>query len=329
MKKIIPFILAGALMQACSKDEDNTVEGNDITNRLNFIIDDNKVNFSAFNNGLGRTAYRLSLAEEGPYTVLIPDNNGFVKAGYPTDQDVLTEDLAVLNKLIPYHITNGRWELNKLPFAFNQEIQSITGAKMYVTRWVKDGDTLVTINGTRVLSYNLNASNGLIQVIDNVLQPLVHENLSVAIADEQDLTYLNVALQRSGMKAELADISSTFTIFAPNNIAFIAAGFPTIESIQAADPATIRRMLEYNMFRSRKFMYDFMLTTDASGISQQQMMTSSNIAITLSDTNWDGVYDAVNIKGIGNATQGNIIRANVLAGNGVMHITDLLLKETI
>lgn len=328
MKKIILLLLAGSLLQACTKDkEENAPANEDVINRLNFIIDDNRVNFSAFNAGLSRTSYRLTVAEKGPYTVLLPDNNAFAAAGFDDDMAVLKTSADILNNLIPYHITHGRWELDKLPFKFNQEITSVTGAKMYITRWVKNEDTVVTINGTRVLSYNLEASNGLIQVLDAVLQPLVHPHLSQAIAADNNLTFFNVALQRAGLKSMLEATSESFTIFAPNNAAFIAAGYADIEAINKADVATLRRLMEYNIFRGRKFIYDYILTTDATDRTEQMMLTGNNIAITLVKS---GVkYTGITIKGLGNSMSGNIQKTNVLAGNGVLHVTDVVLRETL
>jgi len=312
-------------LQACSKSHDNKAAGAaDVTNRLNFIIDDNRFNFSAFNAGLSRTSYRLALAGAGPYTVLLPDNNAFINAGYANDQAVLTESAALLGNMIGYHITNGTWELDKLPFAFNQEIESIGGAKLYVTRWVKNGDTVVTINGARVLSYNLQASNGLIQVLNAVLQPLVHQKLTDAIAADPQLTFLNVALERAGMKGLLAG-EQVYTIFAPNNAAFVAAGFTSIDSINGADSAGLRSLLQYTMFPGRKFVYDYILTTGVTGITQQAMLNGDNITVTLVKSGVD--YTGITVSGVGNAAGIAIQKANVLAGNGVVHIINQMVRE--
>ena len=328
MKRILALAALLFLLASCNKDEDdNAAAIEDITNRLNFIIEDNQSNFGSFSSGLSRTAYKYMLSDPGPYTIMLPDNNAFIDAGYPTPNDVLTESASVLNNIISYHITHGRWELNKLPFRFNQEIESISGRKMYVTRWIKNQDTVVTINGTRVLNYNMQASNGLIQVLNAVLQPLVHSTLSDAIAADANLTYLNAAIQRAGMKTLLASAEQTFTVFAPGNEAFVSAGYATIQDINNADPAVIRRLLEYTMFSGRKFIYDYVLTTDATDKTEQRMVSGSNVAVTLVKTL--GIYTGINIRGIGNSSDGALTKTNVLAGNGVLHVINLVLKETL
>jgi uncharacterized surface protein with fasciclin (FAS1) repeats len=327
MKNILYILGVLLLLQACSKDDASGGQTpENITSRLNFIIDDNQFNFSSFNAGLSRTQYRLTLAQPGPYTILLPDNNAFTKAGYSNAQAVLVESGAVLSNMMAYHITNGTWEFNKLPFKFNQEIESIGGGKMYITRWVKNTDTIVTINGTRILSYNLKASNGLIQVMDAVLQPLTHQKLADAVAADASLSYFNVALQKAGMKSLLAG-NDAYTLFAPNNAAFIAAGFPDIDSINKTDATELRNLIEYNMFSGRKFVYDYILTTDATDKTEQAMLNGNNITITLTK---EGInYTGITLKGIGNTANGNIVKANVLAGNGVLHTTSLLLKERL
>lgn len=311
------------LLSACTK-KDDVVAGTEETNRLTYIIDDNKFNFSFFSTALGRTGYRSTLAGPGPYTVMIPDNNAFIKAGYDNEQAVLTESGAVLNTLLSYHIVNGTWELNKLPFKFNQELTALSGAKMYVTRWVKDADTVLTVNGSPLLAHNLSASNGMIQVLDNVLQPLVHKTLSEAVSADTALNFLNVALQQAGLKG-LLSTENAYTMFAPTNNAFRGAGFPSIDSINTTDPAILRDLLAYQLFSGRKFIYDYILTTGASDQSEQAMSNGNNVTIKLLKS---GVkYTGITISGPGNTTAAQVKKANVMAANGVLHIIDQVLKE--
>jgi uncharacterized surface protein with fasciclin (FAS1) repeats len=323
MKKFTYTGLLILLLSACTKDKDNTA-GSDEINRLTYVIDDNKFNFSSFNTALGRTGYRNMLAQAGPYTVMVPDNNAFVKAGYTTNQQVLTESAALLNNMVSYHILNGTWELNKLPYQFNQEIPAITGAKMFVTHWIKGEDTVLTINGSPVLAYNLPASNGIIQVLDMVLQPLVYQTLSDAIATDTSLTFLNVALQQAGMKTLISG-SATYTFFAPSNSAFRSAGFPSIDSISKTDAKTLRDLLEYHLFAGRKFIYDYILTTGSSDQTEQAMLNGNNVGISLVKP--EVKYTGITIKGIGNKVPAEVQKENVMAGNGVLHIIDQVLKE--
>ncbi|MGN7821407.1 fasciclin domain-containing protein [Chitinophaga sp. 22536] len=323
MKRIFYTGLLLLLMTACSKDE-KTAPDQQLSNRITYVIADNIFNFSSFNAVIERTGYGPKLAGEGPLTVLVPDNNAFIKAGYANVGAVLQERSSTLNHMMTYHVLSGTWELNKLPFAFNQELTTASGAKMYATRWVKGKDTVLTINGTPVISYNLPASNGLIQVMSEVLQPLVNQTLSDAIAADTTLTFLNVALQQAGLK-DLVASKKVYTFFAPSNSAFRSKGFPTADSVGQTDPAVLQRMLGYSFFPGRRFVYDYVLTTDDTDKSEQAMYNGSNITVQLLKT---GVkYTGITIQGSGNTSPVNILKSNVLAGNGVLHIISNVLSE--
>ncbi|NIG56740.1 fasciclin domain-containing protein [Chitinophaga sp. Cy-1792] len=309
-------------LSACTKKDDAV--DNTFTNRLTFIIDDNKFNFSAFSTALGRTNYKNQLLNDGPYTVLIPDNNAFITAGYSTDQSVLKESSSVLSNLVAYHIVYGTWELNKLPFKFNQELTAISGSKLYVTRWVKDKDTVTTINGAPVLSSNLQASNGLIQVINNVLQPMLHARTGEVISGDTSLTFLNVALQQSGLRDQFYN-DDVYTFFAPTNAAFIKAGYPSADSISRTSPETLKALLQYHFFAGRKFIYDYILTTDNTAQTTQAMNNGNALKISLVKS---GIkYTGITMAGEGNKTAAQLVKSNVMAGNGVVHIIDQVLNE--
>lgn len=310
------------MLAACKKDDPVEEEGLD--NRLGYIIDDNKFSFSFFNAGITVTNTRPLLLEKGPFTVLVPDNTAFINAGYPDEQAVMTSSYSELNNMVHYHILDGTWELNRLAFRFNHEITTRGGAKMYITRWVKDGDTVLTINGARVRALNLPAANGLIQVLNAVLAPLTHNNLSDAIASDTSLTFFNAALEQAGMKAFMAG-DGPYSVFAPVNNAFRAEGFPSMDSIGNADPALLRDIIRYHILSGRRFTYDYVLSTGASGQSQQAMLNGNNIDVQLLGSGSN--YTGITIQGPGNLSPANLKRQNVLTGNGVLHTIDRVLKE--
>ncbi|MBC9932123.1 fasciclin domain-containing protein [Chitinophaga qingshengii] len=323
MKKIFYTGLLLLGMAACKKDEKASVN-QQLSNRITYVIEDNLFNFSSFNAVIERTGYAQKLAGEGPLTVLVPDNNAFIKAGYANTNAVLQERGVILNNIMTYHVLSGTWELNKLPFAFNQELTTAGGAKMYATRWVKGTDTVLTINGTPVISYNLPASNGLIQVMSEVLQPLVNATISDAIAADTSLTFLNVALQQAGMKDLMAQ-KTVYTFFAPTNAAFRMKGFPSADSVGRTEPAVLQRMLSYSFFPGRRFVYDYILTTDITDKSEQAMYNGNNIVVHLLKT---GVkYSGITVQGSGNTAPIAVLKSNVLAGNGVLHVINSVLSE--
>lgn len=325
MKKNILFALLPLLLFSCKKDNATNPSGTgNQNNNLLYVIEDNQFNFSFFNRALTVTNFTATLLEEGPYTVLIPDNLAFQGSGYATEQNVAEEKSGVLDNLVKYHTLKGIWQLDKLPFRFNQQITAMSGTQLFVTHWIRNQDTILTINGTRVTAQNMPAANGLIQVINAVLKPLVQDKLSDAIAAEPTLTYFNVALQRAGMK-DLLRGEGPYTIFAPSNDAFIAAGYPTTDSIAHTSPATLSAMLQFHILANRRFVYDYVLSTDNSNVSQQTMLNKSTTKVALISSGVD--YSGITIQGSGNTKPCNLLKSNVLANNGVLHIIDNVLLE--
>ncbi|HEY0274206.1 MAG TPA: fasciclin domain-containing protein [Chitinophaga sp.] len=327
MKRNIVLASLLLLFGACKKDDAaKTTTSTDDNNRLLYVIEDNKFNFSQFNAALDITSLNSVLLEKGPYTVLLPDNNAFSAAGYGDVTALAQESGTVLNNMIHYHILKGTWELDKLPYRFNQSITTLLGAQLFVTHWVKGPDTVITINGTKVTAENLPASNGLIQVINAVMPPLLQDKISDAIAADASLTFFNTALQTAGMKDLLAG-EGPFTVFAPNNTAWMNAGFPSEDSVAHTNPAVLKALLEYQIAQDRRFIYDYVLSTDESAVSQQTMLNKNYVTINLLPDPSGVGYSSLTITGTGNATPCKLVKSNVLSNNGVLHIIDQMIKE--
>jgi uncharacterized surface protein with fasciclin (FAS1) repeats len=101
------------------------------------------------------------------------------------------------------------------------------------------------------------------------------------------------------------------TVFAPTNQAFINANFATIASIQAADPATLTRILTYHVIAAR------VLSSDLTESATPTTLNGGTVTITLSG--------GAKVKGIGNTTASNITSADIITTNGVVHVIDQVL----
>ncbi|RAJ08735.1 putative surface protein with fasciclin (FAS1) repeats [Chitinophaga skermanii] len=327
MKKHKYFLVLAAVMgmtTSCEKD-DNTQ--NIDNNRIPQIIADN-FNLSLFNVTATRSNLLESLYGKGPYTVLAPSDAAFQSAGYLDNKAILSADYQLIFKLAGYHVLQGRYELNKLPFLFNQEVQSMSGGKLFVTRWVKNGDTTVTVNGSRVLTNQVPASNGIIEVLDRVLEPYAHNTVVDGVAGETSLTLFSQALVRSGLDKELAG-KGPFTVYAPNNTAMIAMGYPTVQAINAANPTTLANIVRYNIVADRRFINDYFLSASNTVGSTQGMIDGNSVKITfVPDPASPGAYKGITLLGTGNTSPVNVTRRDINTGNGVIHIVDQVLKIT-
>lgn len=321
------FLLSVMLMvlSGCKKEASEAISADN--NRIGMVVADN-FNLSVFSTGLNRGGLKNKMLEAGPFTAIAPSDIAFSKISLGTPALLLGADPALVSGIMNYHILNGRYEFNKLPFLFNQEIRSGNGGKLFVTRWVKGKDTVLTINGSKVLAQNISASNGLIQVIDRVLEPYKHESVVEAVASDRDLTLFYQALQRAGL-IETLNGKGPYTIFAANNTAMKNLGFPDLQTINNTDPAVLAVLCRYHILNDRRFIYDYILSTGPSAVSDQRMLDGNSIKVALiPNPSVPGTYDGVTLKGTGNVSAVSLTKQDVLTGNGVVHSIGSALKIT-
>lgn len=105
-----------------------------------------------------------TLSGEGPFTVLAPTDDAF--AALPDGLlDTVLADQELLTSILTYHVIDGA-----VPAATVVTLESATTLQGEDIAIVVDGDT-VTINGATVVITDIEASNGIIHVIDAVLLP--------------------------------------------------------------------------------------------------------------------------------------------------------------
>jgi uncharacterized surface protein with fasciclin (FAS1) repeats len=107
-----------------------------------------------------------TLKGEGPFTVFAPTNDAF--AALPPAE--LKRLLKPANKdelanILTYHVVPG--EVKAADLENGQQLDTVQGGKLDVK---VDGDT-VTVGGARVVQADVEASNGVVHVIDTVLLP--------------------------------------------------------------------------------------------------------------------------------------------------------------
>ena len=132
---------------------------------------------------------------------------------------------------------------------------------------------------------------------------------------DTSLSYLVAAVLRASQGstnvAQVLSGNGPFTVFAPTNNAFRAAGFATIASIQMADPNTLASILTYHVIGARVF------SSDLSNGEMAPTLNGENVTI--------GLMSGATVKGMKNTTPSNIIATNIVATNGVIHVIDQVL----
>jgi len=119
-----------------------------------------------------------TLSGEGPYTVLAPTNDAFAKLPEGTLETLTTEDTEQLGNILQYHVIDGSTDAATLTAAIEEageegyEIETLGGETLTAT--MQDGSVMLTDaagNTATVTATDVEASNGVIHVIDTVLMP--------------------------------------------------------------------------------------------------------------------------------------------------------------
>ncbi len=107
-----------------------------------------------------------ALSNAGPFTVFAPTNAAFDALPAGTVESLLTvEKKDALIDILQYHVSVGVYKLENLQDG--QTIGQVNGGNITITKKGED----VFVNGTAKITGTVNASNGIIYVLDQVLIP--------------------------------------------------------------------------------------------------------------------------------------------------------------
>ena len=107
-----------------------------------------------------------TLQSDGPFTVFAPSDAAFAKIP-KAKLDALLADKAALTSLLTYHVVPGRVMAGDIVKANGATSTTVNGQSVNIT--VRGGK--VYVGGAQVVSPDVQASNGVIHVIDTVLMP--------------------------------------------------------------------------------------------------------------------------------------------------------------
>ena len=291
---------------SCSKNDDD----NNTPNTIAKVVSDDP-DLSTLEGAVVKAGITTILSGPGPLTLFAPTNDGFDNAGISTsDIDAMASD--DVKKLLLYHAIPSKILAADVPAGPNAKVITANGDSVFVTNNSKG----VFINGVQVVQADISATNGVVHKIDNVLVPASGNIVETAQADTA-LTFLVAAVVHASTgSVDVAGVlsgSDILTVFAPTNNAFRAAGFTSIDQINAANPDVLAGILVYHVLNGRIFSSDL---TD--GQVAATLKPGSSVTIGVSSS-------GVTVKGTTNTSASNVIKANIVATNGVVHVIDQVL----
>ncbi|MEJ2203418.1 MAG: fasciclin domain-containing protein [Gemmatimonadota bacterium] len=108
-----------------------------------------------------------TLRGEGPFTVFAPTDEAFAKLPAGT-VEALLQDKEKLTRILTYHVVAGKVTSDEVVNL--TEATTVAGIEASIE--VKDGE--VWVGGAKVTTVDIQASNGIIHVIDRVMLPSEH-----------------------------------------------------------------------------------------------------------------------------------------------------------
>ncbi len=113
---------------------------------------------NAFLRAIDDAGLTATLEGAGPFTVFAPTDRAFASARLPRDPKAL-------KSLMQYHVVPGTFPSDFLD-GHDLNYTAANGRSVSI-----DGTGGLTVNGARVITPDLEASNGVVHVIDRVLTP--------------------------------------------------------------------------------------------------------------------------------------------------------------
>jgi transforming growth factor-beta-induced protein len=227
----------------------------------------------------------------GPLTVFAPTNAAFEKLGAET-LALLAKDRDLLRVILIYHVLPGNIPSRALSLG---AVTTLDGRLATISSL----DPL-RINGVDIIKADIPASNGIIHVIDEVLIP---PGTIAVIASLQD-TFSTLAdlLLEADLFGDLNG-PGPLTVFAPTDEAFEKLGSETL-ALLANDSDLLVAVLTYHVVPGLVVPSGALMAGDVTTLE------GSSVAITLNPPKVNDI---------------DIIRADVFASNGVIHVIDEVL----
>jgi uncharacterized surface protein with fasciclin (FAS1) repeats len=162
---ILAMALAAAVLVAMAPFTDNTTS--DEHNHHNIVeVASETDNLSTLVAAVQAAELVETLSGEGPFTVFAPTNEAFEALPDGTLESLLEpENRDMLVDILTYHVVSG--EVMSGDLSDGMMAETVQGSQITVN--ISDGN--VSINDANVVAADVEASNGVVHVIDSVIMP--------------------------------------------------------------------------------------------------------------------------------------------------------------
>ena len=252
-----------------------------------------------------------TLKGDGPFTVFAPTEEAFAELleALGVTAGELLADTELLTSVLLHHVVPGKVMSADLAGASDLMVTTVQGGEVSVTEYMGS----VTIDEATVVTADIEASNGVIHVIDKVLLPVVEEPVASDIVDVAVAAGAFPTLVAALGAADLVDTlkgDGPFTVFAPTEEAFAelleALGVTAGELL--ADTELLTSVLLHHVVPGK------VMSADLAGASDLMVTTVQG-----------GEVSVTEYMGSVTIDEATVVTADIEASNGVIHVIDKVL----
>jgi len=252
-----------------------------------------------------------TLKGKGPFTVFAPTDEAFEKLPKGTVENLLKpENKKQLVGILTYHVVPGKLMASRVTELAAAE--TVQGGRLPFE--ARDGK--VKVGDANVVKTDINASNGVIHVIDSVLMP--HEkdaNNSDMPAAQETGDIVAVAMKAGSFKTLVAAVKAAglvetlqgkgpYTVFAPTDEAFEKLPEGTVEMLlKPENKEQLVKILTYHVVPGKVMAADV--------VKLEEAKTAEGSAVSISTKDGAVMVD-----------KAKVLKTDIGASNGVIHVID-------
>ena len=240
-----------------------------------------------------------TLQGTGPFTVFAPTDQAFADAGIILDDFDTPEENATLSNILLHHVLAG--EVASSDVKDGMMATMVNGDKVKFS--VANGQ--VTVSGALVTMADVQASNGVIHVIDTILTP------PVDIPATAQSTGVHNSLVAAVVQADLLATlqgPGPFTLFAPTDQAFSDAGIDLGALDTPEGKATLSDILLYHAVSGEVPAADVTDCMSANAVNGQPLSFTVGDSVKVNDA--------------------TVSSTDVITTNGLIHVIDKVLMPS-
>lgn len=236
------------------------------------------------------------LANDSAITWLLP-TNAVLRAGGYTEIFIDSMSSFQADELIRYSYLSGK---------VTPQSGSYTGYSTllgYTIYGMTDSSSTVYFNGNTAASNPTTVGNALVYRM-NTIPSTPADSLLALLEGDSTLSILAEVFVRTNLVDSLLQ-NGTFTLLAPDNNAFINAGYDSVGAIDSANFSTILQLAEYHVVTGAYF------TNTLLGASSLTSLQGETVAVSVSN-------GTTQFKGKTNTSNANLIYSNQVAGSNII-----------